>query len=149
MKRSTPMQRRAPLARTAFKRKPASPFSTLATAKTSSQRTAMKKRARRPKAGDDKAMRDACKGEPCYLRIVGICESNAKTSVPAHRNEGKGMGLKTADVFTVPACPVCHHEYDQGKRFLRSVKREIWNAAFARWEPVRAGKMGIGQLEAA
>lgn len=137
------MKRSTPLRRTGFKRKPHSPFSSLASAKTALQRSAMKKRARRPKAGDDKVMRDACRDEPCYLRIAGICESNPKTSVPAHRNEGKGMGLKTADVLTVPACAACHHEYDQGKRFLREQKRDMWNAAFARWQPERAAKLDL------
>ncbi|MFM0306256.1 DUF1364 family protein [Paraburkholderia sp. RL17-383-BIF-A] len=112
-------------------------------------RTAFKRKARKPKAGDDKRMRAACRDEPCYLRIPGVCTSDPRTSVPAHRNEGKGMGLKTPDVFTVPACPTCHAEYDQGKRFLREHKRALWNAAYARWEPVRAVKLGLEMQEAA
>ncbi|BBP95949.1 hypothetical protein BSFA1_10780 [Burkholderia sp. SFA1] len=140
MKRSTPLARKTPMKR--------SPFKT-ADRSTSLRRTEMKKRARKPKVGDDKLMRDACRDEPCYLRIPGVCMSNPKTSVPAHRNEGKGMGLKTPDVFTVPGCPTCHHEYDQGKRFLREHKRALWSAAYARWEPARAAKLGLKEEEGA
>lgn len=144
MKRSKQLQSKTPLRPTAFKRKPGSPFSSLANRSTTLQRSAMKKRARRPKAGDDKAMRDACRNEPCYLRLPGVCRclDSDDTVVPAHRNEGKGEGLKNPDAWTVPACFPCHYEYDQGKRFLREYKREAWNQAFARWEPVRARKMG-------
>jgi hypothetical protein len=149
MKRSTPLQRKTPLKSSGFKRKPGAQFSTLANRATALRRTEMKKRARKPKAGDDKKIRDACRDEPCYLRIPGVCTSDPKTSVPAHRNEGKGMGLKTADVFTVPACQTCHHEYDQGKRFEREFKRALWNAAYARWLPARAAKMGLKEEESA
>jgi hypothetical protein len=141
------MKRSAPMKRTGFARKPDSPFSSFANRSTALRRTAMKKRARKPKAGDDKRMRDACRDEPCFLRIPGVCTSDPKKSAPAHRNEGKGMGLKTPDVFTVPACPTCHHEYDQGKRFVREHKRVLWNAAYEYWEPVRARKMGITEGE--
>jgi hypothetical protein len=133
--------------RTGFKRPEPKPFA-LADRKTTLQRTEMKKRARKPKAGDDKRMRDACRDEPCYLHINGVCIGDVRTSVPAHRNEGKGMGLKVPDEFTIPACAACHFEYDQGTRFLREQKRDMWNAAFAEWAPVRAAKLGI-QLEAA
>nr|WP_284507125.1 nuclease domain-containing protein [Caballeronia sp. ATUFL_M2_KS44] len=119
----------------------------LADRATALRRTELKRRARKVKTGDDKRMRDACRGEPCYLRIPGACASDPTTSVPAHRNEGKGMGLKTPDVFTVPACPACHYEYDQGKRFLREHKRALWNAAYERWEPARAAKIGLKEEE--
>ena len=143
--RSKPLQRRTGLTRTGFARKPKSPFSSLANAKTTLQRTAIKKRARKPKPGDDKRMRDACREEPCYLRFPGICPCRypEETIVAAHRNQDKGEGLKNPDRLTLPACFWCHYEYDQGKRFLRPYKRERWDAGFVEWEPVRAGKLGI------
>ncbi|MFM0218260.1 nuclease domain-containing protein [Paraburkholderia caledonica] len=150
MNRSTPMKRGKPLARTGFKRKEPGAFKAQLDRNTQTLvRSTFKRKARKPKAGDDKRMRDACRDEPCYLRIPGVCTSDPRKSVPAHRNEGKGMGLKTADVFTVPACPTCHSEYDQGKRFLREHKRALWNAAYTRWQPVRAAKMGLEMQEAA
>jgi hypothetical protein len=119
-----------------------SPFA-LASKATQMRRTAIKKKARKPKAGDDKTMRDACRDEPCYLRIHDVCNGDWRTCVPAHRNESKGAGLKNPDYFTLPACFACHYEFDQGKRFLRQQKRDMWNVAFERWEPARAAKLGI------
>ncbi len=49
-------------------------------------------------------------------------------SQAAHRNEGKGMGLKTSDAFTIPLCPACHREFDQGSRWTRERKREMFDA---------------------
>lgn len=147
MKRSAPMQRKTPLKSSGFKRK--SPFANTANRATAEMRSEKKRRASKRKSGEDKRMRDACREEPCYLRIPGVCTSDPKTSVPAHRNEGKGMGLKTPDVFTVPGCPTCHHEYDQGKRFERERKRALWNAAYERWEPIRAEKLGLKEEESA
>jgi hypothetical protein len=141
------MQRKTPLKSSGFKRK--SPFKNTADRATAEMRAEKKRRMSKRKSGEDKRMRDACRDEPCYLRIPQLCTSNPKTSVPAHRNEGKGMGLKTPDIFTVPGCPACHHEYDQGKRFEREFKRALWNAAYARWLPARAAKMGLKEEESA
>lgn len=41
----------------------------------------------------------------------------------AHRNELKGMGLKTEDCLTAALCPRCHAEIDQGKSMLRETRR--------------------------
>lgn len=49
-------------------------------------------------------------------------------SQAAHRNEGKGMGLKTSDAWTVPLCPQCHAEFDQGRTFGKQEKREAFDA---------------------
>lgn len=104
------------------------------------RRTPMKKSKPKARPGQDKAMLNACRGESCYLAIPGVCHGDVATVVPAHRNEGKGMGLKVADVFTVPGCFHCHAEYDSGKIFSREEKRAIWNAAYAVWQPVREQK---------
>jgi hypothetical protein len=47
------------------------------------------------------------------------------------------MGIKAHDEFTVPGCDACHRELDQGNRFTREEKFEIWDQAYARWKPVR------------
>jgi hypothetical protein len=143
MKR-TPIARKTPLRATAFKpkKKEPKPFP-IADPQQRAQQSSFKQRARKKKPGDDKRMRDACRSEPCYLLIPGVCNGDWRTCVPAHRNEGKGAGLKNADFFTLPACFTCHHEFDQGKRFLRQEKRDMWNAAFERWQQDRAAKMGI------
>ncbi|MCG8990859.1 hypothetical protein LH427_03910 [Laribacter hongkongensis] len=41
----------------------------------------------------------------------------------AHRNEGKGMGMKAGDHMTAALCPACHHEIDNGKDLPLSERR--------------------------
>jgi hypothetical protein len=80
-----------------------------------------------------------CRGQRCYLQIDWVC-SPIETVVPCHSNQlihGKGMGIKASDEFTVPGCMRCHAELDQGKRFNKVQKFEIWNSAHERWVPDR------------
>lgn len=42
----------------------------------------------------------------------------------AHRNEGKGMGMKVDDCLTAALCPTCHAEIDQGGVLARAERRE-------------------------
>lgn len=37
----------------------------------------------------------------------------------AHVNFGKGIGLKTSDALSFPACPDCHRDHDQGGNATR------------------------------
>ena len=48
---------------------------------------------------------------------------NAPGVQAAHRNEGKGMGLKTDDAMTAALCAECHREIDQGKELSRDERR--------------------------
>src|SRR5690606_24624617 len=96
----------------------------------------------------DQAVLDACRGEPCYLTIPGICVGGTDTTVPAHSNQarhGKGMGIKARDEYTVPACYACHAEIDQGNTFTREEKFALWNRAYAAWKPVREEKLAQKQ----
>lgn len=80
------------------------------------------------------------RGQPCYLLVPGVLVHQLATVVPCHSNQaihGKGMGIKAHDDFTVPGCGLCHAEIDQGSRFTREEKFEIWNRAYARWKPKR------------
>lgn len=139
MKRS-PLQRKTPLKRSAFK---------TADKATALRRSAIKARVKRPTVAEGSKYLAACRNERCYLQIPGVCRLRDpdETCVPAHRNEGKGMGLKVSNELTCPACYWCHAEYDQGKLFAREYKRELWNNAYAEWVPVRNRKMGIEQQE--
>lgn len=108
------------------------------------QRSPWKKRAPKKRSGHNKTMLAACRGELCYLRIPGICIGGIDTTVPAHSNQakhGKAMGLKARDEFSVPACHACHAEIDQGARFTREQKFELWDRAYAAWEPARDAKL--------
>lgn len=50
----------------------------------------------------------------------------------AHRNEGKGMGLKTSDALLAALCSDCHRELDQGKDMSKAERRDMWNRACIR-----------------
>ena len=136
--------------RSGFKRKPGSPFSSFANRATALRRTAMKKRAKKPTVAEGSKYLAACRGEPCYLRVPGVCRRNPndETVVPCHENTqvaGKGMGLKANHARTVPGCYWCHGWLDQGPA-ERAVKQSVFLAAFDEWAPVRARKMGLQEV---
>jgi predicted Fe-S protein YdhL (DUF1289 family) len=89
----------------------------------------------------DKHLADMCHGQDCYAQIQDLCRNNRETVVPMHSNQlkhGKGKGIKAPDKMTCPGCDLCHHEIDQGNRFTKEEKFAIWDAAYAKWLPVRA-----------
>ncbi len=45
----------------------------------------------------------------------------------AHRNELKGMGMKTDDCATAAICQECHHEIDNGSHLSREEHRCLMN----------------------
>ncbi|EAQ6363905.1 hypothetical protein DEI78_04325 [Salmonella enterica subsp. enterica serovar Oranienburg] len=47
----------------------------------------------------------------------------------AHRNELKGMGLKTDDCATAALCPECHHEIDNGSHLKKEDRRRLMDKA--------------------
>lgn len=63
----------------------------------------------------------------------------------AHRNEGKGAGMKTSDCLTAALCPECHSEIDQGKHMTREERRSTMNAAIVMTLEalVKAGKVVV------
>lgn len=139
--------------RTGFARKPDSPFSSFANRGTALRRTAMKKRAKKPTVAEGSLYLAACRGEPCYLRVRGVCSFNPadETIVPCHSNlleHGKGKGIKAEHRFTFPGCGACHFWLDQSMVPTKEQRRAATLDALSRWEPVRARKMGItGELE--
>lgn len=60
----------------------------------------------------------------------GICGAQDGTVIAAHRNEGKGMGIKVSDALTAALCYQCHMTLDQGKDLSREERRNLWNKAF-------------------
>ncbi|WP_059490748.1 nuclease domain-containing protein [Burkholderia ubonensis] len=146
MKRSAPLQRRTQLRSTDFKRKPGSPFNSLASGSTLKRRAAIKSRIKKPTVAEGAKYLAACRGEPCYLRVPFVCPCNPndETVVPCHDNSlaaGKGMGIKASHERTVPGCYWCHAWLDQGKA-ERWQKADAFLLAFVEWVPVRARKMG-------
>lgn len=104
------------------------------------QRSAMKRRAPKKRAGHDKRMLEACRGQECFLNIPGVCRGETETVVPAHSNQGrhgKGMGIKADDKYTIPACRSCHEWLDVGMA-TKQEKDAAFDWALNRWEGVRA-----------
>ena len=58
------------------------------------------------------------------------CGASDGTVVAAHRNEGKGMGLKNSDALTCSLCYHCHYELDAGNKLTKDQKRDMWNRAY-------------------
>lgn len=61
----------------------------------------------------------------CADRACIACGKNDGTVVAAHRNELKGMSLKSPSHFCIPLCHSCHHRYDNGTT-SRDEKRAFW-----------------------
>ncbi|WP_245623694.1 nuclease domain-containing protein [Paraburkholderia nodosa] len=140
------LSRKTPMRRTGFKRKPDSPFSSLANRGTSLRRTAIKRRVRKPTVDEGAHYLAACRGEPCYLRIPGVCHLNPRdrTVVPCHSNlleHGGGMGLKAEHRFTFPGCDLCHYWLDRSRIPTKQERRDATLVALGRWIPVRKRKM--------
>jgi hypothetical protein len=72
-----------------------------------------------------KKLLELCRQLPCQ-----VCGRNNGTVVAAHRNEGKGMGLKVSDALVCSMCFECHSEMDNGKILTKDERRDMWNRAF-------------------
>lgn len=71
------------------------------------------------------------RGKRCLFQIPGICNSDPRTTVACHENQGKGMGTKASDARSAQGCSACHEAYDRGPE-PREVKRGWFRAAFGR-----------------
>ncbi len=60
----------------------------------------------------------------------------------AHRNMGKGMGVKVDDALTAALCQDCHREIDQGKDLSRDERRSRLDAAILR-TIVQLARLGL------
>lgn len=145
------LTRKTPMKRTGFSRK-SSPFDNTADRKTAMRRTEMKRRIRKPTVAEGSKYLAACKGEPCYLNVCCPWTDWADpTVVPCHSNfekHGKGGGLKAEHRFSVPGCGLCHHWLDRSGAPYE-LKVDKFDSALERWEPRRARKMGLEQLQKA
>lgn len=69
---------------------------------------------------------EAARGQPCQIRIPGVCNRDDSTVVLCHK-PGAGMGLKSHDIHAAFGCHACHDEVD---RRTRKVTREYAMACF-------------------
>lgn len=60
---------------------------------------------------ESRHLRDSARGQPCLVRIPGICNHDPATTVLAHLNGG-GMGTKKSDLFGAFCCSDCHDVID-------------------------------------
>jgi len=77
----------------------------------------------------------AAKGRACTLKIPGVCNWNASTTVSAHSNlgrHGKGMGIKANDIFSAHACSACHDVYDRRvpSDYSKEELQDLWQRGF-------------------
>lgn len=144
MKRSAPLQRKTPLKRGSWKSSPVESKDWRQELRSGG----MKRRVKRPTVAEGSKFLAACRGEPCYLRVAGVCALNPAddTVVPCHSNlqmHGAGKGIKAHHRFTFPACGACHFWLDQSKVPTKEHRREATLVALEHWVPVRAKKMGL------
>jgi hypothetical protein len=52
-------------------------------------------------------------------------EGQTQAAHPNHR--GKGLALKAPDCWCVPLCVSCHAEFDQGSKWDKHAKREMFD----------------------
>lgn len=81
----------------------------------------------------DRALLDLAYQLNCTLQIDEVCEGGP--GEPCHSNQsrhGKGGSIKAHDCFFASGCRSCHRELDQGKRFTRDEKADIWQRAHDR-----------------
>jgi hypothetical protein len=60
------------------------------------------------------------------------CGKEDGTVVAAHSNQlrdGKGRGLKASDYRIASLCFTCHMELDQGTKWLKDKRVEVWEEA--------------------
>lgn len=63
---------------------------------------------------------------------MGCLRANDGTVVGAHKNEGKGMGIKQSDATACALCHGCHMAYDQGRGMSRDQRRAFFYEAHSR-----------------
>jgi hypothetical protein len=82
-------------------------------------RASGKRKASRPKMTP---ARKSAQGQPCMIRLPGICNGDPETTVLAHyRLAGYcGTGLKPPDELGAWACSACHDECDRRTRIMNT-----------------------------
>jgi hypothetical protein len=73
----------------------------------------------------NKKLLELMRGLPC-----GNCGVEDGTVVAAHRNQGKGMGIKNSDALVAALCYRCHFQLDQGKELNKQEKRSLWDQSY-------------------
>lgn len=81
------------------------------------------------------------------VRDIGRCVLCGSTQgiQAAHRNKGKGMGIKTDDCATACLCHQCHSEIDNGSSMTKEERHAVMDDAIIKTviELVKKGKVTV------
>jgi hypothetical protein len=74
-------------------------------------------------------LRDAARGQPCQVRLPGICNFNPETTVLAHyRLAGTcGTGIKPPDLLGAWCCSSCHDVVDGRNGKANDITASLFN----------------------
>lgn len=72
-------------------------------------------------------LRKLAKGQPCMVRLAGVCNGNPETTVLAHFRliGSSGMGLKSPDFMAAWACSDCHDAIDRRRHTAFLARDEV------------------------
>lgn len=78
------------------------------------------------------ALKEAARGQNCYLRLPNICTFKPEQTALCHIRRGNiaGRGQKPSDFCAVPLCFECHQAYDQ--RAYKELSRDQLDAEMLR-----------------
>lgn len=78
------------------------------------------------------------------IEFCVLCRRYCQTQ-PAHRNEDKGMAMKTDDCACAALCNQCHYQIDNGKELTREERRILLDKAIVLTviQLARCGKIGV------
>ena len=79
------------------------------------------------------------------VHLVPCVRCGNPNSQAAHRNIGKGMGMKTDDAATAALCMSCHYAVDNGNVYTREERRAMMDGWIVDTliALVRMGKVGV------
>lgn len=71
-------------------------------------------------------LRKLAEGQPCYGRLVNVCNHDPSTVTLAHIRRGNiaGIGQKPCDIAALPLCSCCHAAFD-GRLQTQFARTEI------------------------
>lgn len=90
-------------------------------------------------------LRKLAKGQPCLVRLPGVCNGNPETTVLAHYRLANecGIGVKPIDAMGAWACSACHDAIDgRSKADLTEEQLRLFHAEGVMRTLSRLSKMG-------
>ena len=83
----------------------------------------------------DRVWLDLAHKAPCFLKLAPTCGNYASSACHSDQlRHGRGVGVKSHPVFTVPGCPDCHALFTR-KHLGRDGYDTLWRAAHEAWLP--------------